>query len=251
MNGKPKSKKYTKKRTFKSKASSSKSSRGTGGNTFIPGKCKEIGTRQAVVNRSIDIFPKTWFVRFKYTENSFISATSSLGLSAVQYIYALNNAFDTRWSLGGKQCLYYDQVAPYYERMWVHAAKVKLTFTNPEADGAFVGYRTRASTNAINTAGQNIDYLKQLDMTEMRPLNNTGSQKTVFEFFVKNHKVFGVTTDQYHNFEYSHTNVGNPPAGSLCEPFLITTTVDQTVRYQIDIILYTEMTNRIAVPESL
>lgn len=242
---KPKSRKNY--RTKKSKATNSRS----GKSTFITSKCREIGKQSKRVQRSIDIFPSTWFAKFKFSESSFINPLATGALSAIGYQYSLNNTFDPRFSLGGAQPLWYDQVMPYYERLWDHCVKVELVFSNPTEDGMYCGYRVRTTTDSNVTVGKDFNYLQQMPLTEMKPINNTGQQIAKFTFFVKNHKVLGITKDQYHNLEYSHTNSASPSVNVLLEPFAFSTVSDSTaIRYDLKITYFSELTNRITPAQS-
>lgn len=238
------------KKSSYAKTSSKRISRRKGKSTFITTRAREIAKTSKSVQRTSDILPRNWFVQFKYVESSYITPLAASGLSSIGYTYAGNNVYDPRVEAGGNQPLYYDQIAPYYERMWVHGCKVELTFSNPTVDGLYVGYRVRPQTNSVTTAGQTLDYIQELDLTEIKPLNNSGNQTVKFTFYFKNHKVFGITKSQFQDLTYSHTNSADPPVETYITPFAISTTSDASVRYDIKIIYYTEMTNRISVPES-
>lgn len=246
MYGKSKSKRNFKKRTAKSKASNRR-----GKSTFITSKCREIGKQSKRTQKSVDIFPRTWFVKFKFAESSFINPVATGALSSIGNQYSLNNSFDPRYNLGGAQPLWYDQVMPYYERLWDHCVKVELIFSNPTEDGMYCGYRVRPTTNATTTSGKDFNYLQQMDLTEMKPINNTGSQTVKFSFFLKNYKAVGITKDQYHNLEYSHTAVGSPGVNVLLEPFAFSTVSDSTaIRYDLKITYFSELTNRVTPTQS-
>jgi len=255
MYGKSKSKKRNVKKGG-TRAKKTGYSKRTGGVTPFTGNTKykkfpEIGRVHSAVQRGIDILPQKWFVRFKYAETEAITANAAGRVSSIGYAYCTNNSYDPRYSLGGKQCLYYDEIAPYYERVWDWACLVEVEFSNPSEDGMWCGVRARTSLDTTPTTGQNIDYLQQMPNTFMEPINNTGSQVKRFKFCIKNYKLFGVTKDQYHNLEYSHQNVGAPGVYALVEPFAFSTVSEgATIRYNIKLTYYSELTNRITVSES-
>lgn len=245
MNGKSKSK-----RIKNHRAKNTKRPHYRPRGTFITGKVKRIGNEAPKFQGSADVFARTWFTTLKYAESSFISPPYSTGLSQVGYTYNANCVSDPRYDLGGAQPLWYDQIAPHYERVWVHAVEVDLTFSNPTVDGFYVGYRCRPATNNRTTAGQALDYIQQMDLTEIKPLNNTGSQTVKFKFFIKNHDIFNLTKAQYQNNSYSHVTTGIPSVFSFIEPWAIATAAEGSVRYDIKIKYFCEFTNRITPLQS-
>jgi len=187
-----------------------------------------------------------------YVENYYISANGTTGLTTVASIFNGNNAYDPRYSSGGHQPFQYDILATVYERVWVLAAKVELTFSNPSQDGLYVGARVRANTNSVDTAGQTLDYIQELADAMIKPLNNSGSQVVTFKFAFQNARIFGVTDATYDELTYSHQTAGNPSAFTVIEPFAVNTvaSTDATVRVNIRITYSVRFTNRISAPQS-
>lgn len=212
-----------------------------------------IAPSRTLTQRGTSFFPEKYNVRLPYRENFFITASSVSGLSAIGNTYALNNCFDPRFQFGGKQPLGYDEIAPFYERFWVWKAKVKITFSNPDHDGFYVGYRIRSNLNTVTTVGHNLDYLPQMQHTQIAPLNNTGTQVKVFEFMCPNANIFGISKSQYSNIEYSHANVGDPNLSVLLEPFAYSTEgalSSNLIRCSVDIVYFAQATNKRTFNES-
>lgn len=242
-NGKFKqSKKATRRNKKKPKATTKKYTRRNTNNKGLVA----IGAGRPTIQRGYLPFGTAYFAKLPYVENSYIEANGTTGLSSVGYTYAANNAYDPRYQTGGHQPLQYDILASHYERVWVWGCAVELTFSNPAYDGMWVGYRCRGNTNPIATTGQSLEHLQEMRESAIRPLNNTGSQKTTFKFWISNPRLLGITKAQYNNLEYSHTTGGNPAVFNLIEPFAVHTVTGETVapvRYNIKMTYYCQFTN--------
>jgi len=207
-----------------------------------------IGVQPTSVQRGYLPFGPKYLAKLPYVENSYIEANGSAGTTAIGYVYSSNNMYDPRYSLGGHQPLQYDMLAAHYERVWVWGCAIELTFSNPQYDGMWVGYRCRANTNSVATAGQTLEYIQETRDCAVRPLNNTGSQKTTFKFYISNPKLLGIDKKQYSNLEYSHITGGNPAVYNWIEPFAVHTVGGQdvaAVRYNIKLTYYGQFTNAI------
>lgn len=244
---------YRKKTTYRKKpTATAKPYKRRTKSSFQSSRVASLPKPTSAVQRGVSIFPVSYYVRLKYAENSFITASGTTALSTIGYTYSPNNTYDPRIQIGGKQPLEYDTMAGIYERVWDHAAKITLTFDNPTADGMYVGYRLRGPLNTTLTSGQNIDYLQTLQWTKMKPINNTGKQQVSFSLYIPNHQVMGITKQQYANLEYSHTTTASPAAANFFEPFAFHTVSGEnaTVRYNIKITFYSQFTNKSSPLES-
>lgn len=209
-----------------------------------------VAAQRPTIQRGYLPFGREYFARLPYVENYYISANGSSGTTTVERVYATNDLWDPRYGTlnGGHQPLQYDALAAHYERVWTHACSVVLTFSNPTADGLWVGYRCRGSTNTQSTSGQTLEHIQETRDTAIRPLNNTGSQSCTFKFYIQNHKLLGITKTQFGNLEYSHSTAGQPSVWGLIEPFAVNTIdgTTATVRYNIKITYYCQFTNQIS-----
>ena len=247
-----KSKKTMRKRTAPTRKRTAPKRTFTRRNTNNRGNIRP-GSSRPTVQRGYLPFGVQYFAKLPYVENSYITANGSTALSAIGYTYRANELFDPRVQVGGHQPMQYDIIAPVYERVWVHGCAVELTFSNPLRDGMYVGYRVRPSTNNVVTVGRDLEYMQEMRDSAIRPLNNTGSQKTTFKFYVSNHKVFGITKAQYANIEYSHVTNQNAGVHIFIEPFAFHTVAGETsipVRFNIKITYYAQFTNAITAPQS-
>lgn len=136
-----------------------------------------------------------------------------------------------------------------YERVHTFGCKWKITFYNPESDGLQVGVRFRANSDTQLTDQIAIRDALSLPNTLMKPLNNSGSQTTVFKGFVNMAKLIGVNKYSYSDVvTYGHTTLnGTTPATIVfMEPFAANTVADtpNTVRCRIQCVFYCRFSNQ-------
>lgn len=218
----------------------------------LPDSNAIVSNTKATIQRGYLPLGREYMARLPYVENFPIIANGTTGLSATGFIFVSNSVYDPRYDLGGHQPLQYDFMAAAYERVWVHGCQVTLTFSNPDADGMWVGYRCRTNTNTVSTVSKTLEYIQEMRDSVIAPINNTGSQTKTFTFYVPNAKLFGISKQQYCNLEYSHATNGGPQAFGLIEPYAISTIGDgnHTVRCNIKITYYCQFTNPITQPQS-
>lgn len=133
----------------------------------------------------------------------------------------------------------YDLLAQVYNTYRVFETHVELTFSNPDRDGAYVGYRVRNSANPILTDGQTLGRIMEMDHTEVAPLNNTGSQVKTFKFGFRTAAMAGCSEVQAEDWDMDGTFSGSvlPGISTVIEPFCFHSTVGEnnTVFYTIRI----------------
>lgn len=86
----------------------------------------------------------------------------------------------------------WDQLSGLYKRYFVHGAKFTIEFSDPTADGLFVGYAVRFTGDPGAHTGYTLDALAERRNVVMKPIMNTGRQRVVFTQYVPLHKVFGL-----------------------------------------------------------
>lgn len=208
----------------------------------------KIASSRPSIQRGYLPFGRSYFARLPYVENFAISADGTTGVASLGYYFRGNCVFDPRADNGGHQPLQYDMLALHYERVWVHGCAVELTFTNPTQDGMYVGYRVRAQTNTLPTSGMTLEHIQEVRDAYIRPINNTGSQSTTYKFYVSNHKVFGISKEQFSDLTYSHTVGDYTVVNTYIEPFAINTINATTavIRCNIKLVYYVQFTNPIS-----
>lgn len=197
-------------------------------------------------------FGREYCARLPYVENYYGTGDGTTGLTAVPYVFRGNSLYDPRYETGGHQPFQYDVLAALYERVWVDRVDMEVTFSNPSADGLWVGVRCRNSTNSVSTGLLTLDYIQELADSMIRPLNNSGSQTVVLRATVDSYKAMGISKAAYENLEYSHVNNANPGAGWFVEPFVVNTIsgTEATVRINVKLIYHARFTNRISAAQS-
>jgi hypothetical protein len=175
---------------------------------------------------------------------------ASVGKAVVNHLFRLNSLYDPEFTLGGDQPFQFDQVALHFYRYQVYGAKCLVTFYNPTVDGMTVGCRLRTSTE-VATGGMFLSPLGTEPRTMFRQLNDSGSQRTTFSFYVRPRDILGVNATQYQDLVYSAVNTQNPPSlAPLLEPFAVSTTTAAVVRYSIRITYYSKHWEPLTVPAS-
>lgn len=207
-----------------------------------------IASSRPTIQRGYLPLGHTYWAKLPYVDNFAISADGTTGLSSTDLTYAANDPWDPQFSAGGHQPMQWDVMAAHYERVWCWGCHVTMTFSNPSADGMYVGYRCRNATDGVSTVNQTLSHIQEIRNCALRPINNTGSQVTTFKFYVSNPKLFGILKSQYSNITYSSTTNNHPGAFNLIEPFAIHTVAGQTgvIRCNIKLIYHCQFTNPIS-----
>lgn len=135
-------------------------------------------------------FATAYNVRLPYAHTTGFAAPGS-SLSGT-FDFSLSSAYDPDQTGIGHQPMMWDQLSGLYRRYMTHAAVFTLEFTNPTADGLFVGYAIRYTGDAGGHGAKTLDQLSEYRNVVMKPIQNTGSQKVVFRQYVPLHKVFGL-----------------------------------------------------------
>lgn len=208
----------------------------------------QIASQRPTVQRGYLPLGRTYFAKLPYVYNTYLETDGTTGLSNVPFTINANCVYDPLYNVGGGQPLQYDIMAAHYERVWVWGVKVSLTFSNPTGDGMYVGYRVRGATNSMTTINRTLTHIQELRDCAIRPINNSGSQTTTFNFYVSNPKLFGITKAQYSNLDYSHTTNSIPAVFGWIEPYGINTIAGTTysIRVNLKATYYCQFTNPIS-----
>lgn len=204
------------------------------------------------VQRGVYTMPNEYYAKLKFVESFPISADGASGVASILYSYRTNGAFDPRLELGGGQPLFYDTFAPYYKRVCVYGAYLKITFSNPLYDGMYVGVRIRNDNDTYITSGTTLNNMQTLPNTRIKPLNNTGSQVVVFKGWIDNPKLFGITKSNYMSeLQFQHGISSNPADEGIIEPFAIHSVGEvSTVRCNVEIIYHCRFSMMQTVPDA-
>lgn len=201
--------------------------------------------------------PAGYWCRLPYSNETYItvdSGSSTAGTGVTQ-TYSLNSLHDPDVTGIGKQPMQWDQLNTIYNGYLVHAAKIKIEFTNPDSDGMYVGYRVRSGYNTVASGGQTIAYFKEMDNTKLVPINNSGKQTASMSVYVPLHSLLGLTKEQYKsNFLTYGAYPANtsPGAGAYLDVVAYCTISGTTtsIRHSVKIIYYSQLSNYITQAQS-
>lgn len=191
-------------------------------------------------------FPRVLYTRAKYGD--FGTLTAPTAGVAVATVYRLNSIYDPFFSVGGRTCVGWQALSGLYRRYLVLGAKITVSFNNPSADGQRVGIRLRIAGG--NTAvGNSMQDITEKEMTYVKGLNDTGSQKCGFSLFVRPWTLMGISKLEYMANSSAYTSLmnGNPAADScFADIFLINpVTGGTTVNYMTRIVYYVQCYDRL------
>jgi len=149
--------------------------------------------------------------------------TAGSSSAGVTYVFRLNSLYDPDLTGTGHQPYQYDQLTAIYSRYLVKSAFVDLTFSDPTADGLWVGWCIQPDSDGESpTTLQLYDILERPNWRCM-PLNNTGAQTVTAKMRIPLAQVFGISPSQYMNsfLNYGAAYNANPTSAALLKVFLI------------------------------
>jgi hypothetical protein len=192
-------------------------------------------------------------VRLPYSDYMTIQTDGTLQRTVGTHTYYSNNMYDPQIQLGGTQPYQFDQLAQLYQKYTVRYTEVKFTFSNPSADGVWVGYRIR-NAGTISTYNNPLGYIKEMLNTDARPLNNTGSQTTTFTVAFDTMKLLGEFDTSKGNPAYTGSTSGafNPATWCEIDPWALSVIPgsDPTVQVLVEICYHARMWERVTVARS-
>lgn len=185
------------------------------------------------------------------THNMSSNAAQTFG---TEQHYSLNGMFDPDITGIGHQPMGFDELNAIYTQHKVLSTRVELTWSNPDADGLFVGYKLAPLNDPTILTAMNFDKAQESRTVIMRPINNTGSQVVKQVFNVPAYIMLGVTRSQFNaeTSNYTGTASTNPPYSygfrfAVCNP---TTAAAVTISAHIRVVYDVEFYARKSLPQS-
>lgn len=161
-------------------------------------------------------FPRVLYTRCKFAHEQVINMT--LADTAYANEYCINSITRPDFTGGsGRSVEGLSQFTALYDQYWVMGAKVKVSFQDPSADGMRVG--CRILQNGRNTPNsENTQQLAETSLTYISGLNNTGSQKKNFSFYLKPWSLLGCSKLEYlaNSSSYSSAIGASPATRANC-----------------------------------
>lgn len=194
-------------------------------------------------------FGSSYYFKLPYSSTHVLTSLNTA--LAATFQFNLGSCFDPQTSIGGHQPFQWDQISPLYTNYRVLATKYEVTFSDPTIDGMWCGVQVR-NPESTTAGGQTLDYIRERRLTNMQPINNTGSQKKKFEAYVELHKLYGETKNQWMNNAANKASVnGNPATTPLLELLLVNPLSDiGTITVNVRIIYYGVLTEPVTVAQS-
>lgn len=156
-------------------------------------------TRRLFTNQvtSVNPFPLRMNTRLVYGTNITLTTAGS-SVNGVKFTMSLNSLYDPEVSSTGHQPYQFDQLTSIYQNYFVRSAYVDMTFTDPTADGLWVGWILRSQDDSGDDLST-LDLGRAMERPNLRvfPLNNTGAQNVTCSMRVPIHEILGIDRAQY------------------------------------------------------
>jgi len=175
-------------------------------------------------------FPMRYTGRLVYGVNVTLTTAGSVNTPA-GYTFVLNSLYDPDYSGAGHQPYQYDLLTTVYSNYIVKSTYIDLTFSDPTADGLWVGSLVRSNTDAADSSpGKTLSDMLERPNFKVVPINDTGAQTATIRTLVPHHLVFGLSKSQFlSSLElYAAAYNASPSGASLLEVFLIDPTARST-----------------------
>lgn len=158
-------------------------------------------------------FPRVMYSRAKFSDRGQMTiATPNV---AVSESYRLNSIWDPRFALGGQTVVGHGNLMALYNKYMVLGARIRVSFNDPTVGANRVGCRIRIA-GAGATVGKTVQQLAEKPLTYIDGLNNSGSQKKVFNFYVTPWSQIGISKLEYMTSSASYASVMNTDPVEPC-----------------------------------
>jgi hypothetical protein len=198
-------------------------------------------------------FPRVLLTRAKFVENWQVTIPG-YGLSEARS-YRINSIYRPPFTAPATTVCGYAQLAAIYNKYLVLGAKVTVSFSDPTVDGIRVGVALRQASNGPCDA-ITLQTLANYSGTYISALNNTGSQKKEFNFFIKPWSLIGISKLEYmaNSSIYASGIATNPSSPAYIDVFAVQDDASkastQTVNALVKIIYYVKLFERAQLNQS-
>lgn len=215
---------------------------------------KHKGSRFGQINKyriKPEPFPRVMYTRCKFGASG---ALAMSGLStAVAHTFRINSIYDPDHTGTGNTVQGHSVLQSIYRRYLVTNCKFIVRFFDPGVDQTRVGVKLRIAGQS-GVSGLSNDQLLGRQLTYMRGIANSGSQKSNFVFNIKPWTLCGLSKLEYFsNLEKSGADMDNSPNyNALVDIFVISpsTGVTSGITYAIQMIYDVQLYNRKDLPAS-
>jgi hypothetical protein len=196
-------------------------------------------------------FGRAFDCRLPYSETNQLTTTTVD--SAVKQTYFINSLFDPNKTGVGHQPYQYDQIKNLYTNYRVYDCEYDISISNPSTDGAWVGIIFRTVENSgDDPTGLTLADLRERRLCEMRPLSDSGQQKTRFTGKVSMAELSGQTWEQWNTSIYAKAAVGSNPSSEVYLEIILVSeeTASTAVTYSAFLNFHARLTEYIAPAQS-
>lgn len=192
-------------------------------------------------------FPEKYYCKLYYDEQITFT-TGTAGVFGTENTFLMNSLYDPNYTGVGHQPLGYDQLTGIYKRYKVNFVDVKLTFTDPSADGVIVAAQLQSNANALGVTGNSPQVIAERPMAIVKYVNNTGRQVSVIRIKQPVYRCLGLSKLEFaaNPTVYGSTYDANPSNLSYLRisAASVQGTAGVTVQCMVQIIYYAELYDR-------
>lgn len=217
--------------------------------------------RQPIPARQVgrNPFNPAFMVRLHYNTTRKLRGNNTVAVSggtpalAGMHEYKLNSLYDPDATGTGGQPYQFDQLAAIYRGYRVYGAKIVVTFTNPTADGMYVGIFLKPSSEGFTTSAKTLEYLREIGRSKTRPINNSGSQIVRFSEYIPVATVFSLPKKEIAIDASFAAPINADPLNTVrLQVYCLHTEFQEypTVNFDISITFYAKMFDRVVMEQS-
>lgn len=200
-----------------------------------------------------DPFPPRLICRMKYATQGQLLASATQNYYGLEHVYRLTSIYDPYYSTGGTTTVGYSNMANLYQKYIVYGAKIEITFYDSNLDGQIptvsLNQTDVLQAKSVKTAGEQ-------SLTYSTQLNNTGSQKKTFRFYVKPWALGGLSKLEWMANKSTRSSLmgTNPSEETYLRLALAASNASgstNTINYTLRIIYFTELFDRVQLTSSV
>lgn len=191
-----------------------------------------------------DPFPTRLLTRMKYvTTGELYSNSLTADTCGTEHVYRCTSIYDPYYGSGGTTTVGWSNYAAIYQKYIVYGAKIEIEFYDPAADGGV----PIVSLNQLSPVqNQTTKTIGEQMLTYTSIVNNTGSQKKRFYFYVKPWALEGLSKLEWLANKSTRSSVmaSNPSVDVYIRLGYASGVTASPIQYSIRIIYFTELFDR-------
>lgn len=200
-------------------------------------------------------FPMRLKAQMPYTYSGQLACnTVSVGTFGNEHVYRLNSIYDPDFTGLGKTVIGWNIMDEIYRNYIVHAVKIEILFRDPTTDGGVVGCTYCQDDTSGVIQNKILETVNRHPQTYTSSLNNSGTQKKRFSFYVRPWALEGLSHMEWLANKTSRSSeMSSSPSDDIFfrVAYMNDRSTTDTIQYDLKIIYYTEFFNRkIAVPNT-